>query len=89
VALASGAPLMSGLVAGIVGGIVVGGFSRSPLSVAGPAAGLTTIVLAAITGLPSFEAFLMAVVLAGGEVTPGDAIRVELPPLPHEPLGVV
>jgi len=65
VALASGAPLMSGLVAGIVGGIVVGGFSRSPLSVAGPAAGLTTIVLAAITGLPRFEAFLMAVVLAG------------------------
>ena len=65
VALASGAPLMSGLVAGIVGGIVVGGFSRSPLSVAGPAAGLTTIVLAAITSLPSFEAFLLAVVLAG------------------------
>lgn len=31
----------------------------------------------------------MAVVLAGGDVAPGDAIRVELPPLPHEPLGVV
>jgi MFS superfamily sulfate permease-like transporter len=65
VALASGAPLISGLIAGIVGGIVVGALSRSPLSVAGPAAGLTTIVLAAITGLPSFEAFLMAVCLAG------------------------
>lgn len=65
VALASGAPLMSGMVAGIVGGIVVGALSRSPLSVSGPAAGLTTIVLAAITNLPSFEAFLMAVVLAG------------------------
>ena len=65
VALASGAPLISGLVAGIVGGIVVGGISRSPLSVSGPAAGLTTIVLAAITSLPSFEAFLLAVCLGG------------------------
>lgn len=65
VALASGAPLFSGVIAGIVGGIVVGAISRSPLSVSGPAAGLTTIVLAAITSLPSFEAFLLAVVLAG------------------------
>lgn len=65
VALASGAPLMSGLVAGIVGGIVVGALSGSPLSVAGPAAGLTTIVLAGIASLPTFEAFLLAVCLAG------------------------
>jgi MFS superfamily sulfate permease-like transporter len=65
VALASGAPLMSGLIAGIVGGIVVGALSKSPLSVSGPAAGLTVIVLAAIQSLPSFEAFLLAVVLAG------------------------
>jgi carbonic anhydrase len=65
VALASGAPLFSGLIAGIVGGIVVGAISKSPLSVSGPAAGLTTIVLAAITSLPSFEAFLLAIVLAG------------------------
>lgn len=65
VALASGAPLFSGLIAGIVGGIVVGALSKSSLSVSGPAAGLTVIVLAAITSLPSFEAFLLAVVLAG------------------------
>ena len=32
---------------------------------------------------------VMAVVLAGGDIAPGDAIRVVLPPLPHEPLGVV
>ncbi len=32
---------------------------------------------------------VMGVVLAGGEVRPGDAVRVELPPLPHEPLDVV
>lgn len=65
VALASGAPLFSGLIAGIVGGIVVGAFSKSPLSVSGPAAGLTVIVFAAIQDLPSFEAFLLAVCLAG------------------------
>ena len=65
VALASGAPLFSGVIAGIVGGIVVGLLSRSPLSVSGPAAGLTVIVLAAIETLPSFEAFLLAVMLAG------------------------
>jgi MFS superfamily sulfate permease-like transporter len=64
IALASGAPLFSGLIAGIAGGIVVGFLSGSPLSVSGPAAGLTTIVLAAITQL-GFEAFLLAVVLAG------------------------
>lgn len=65
VALASGAPLFSGLIAGIVGGIVVGFLSKSPLSVSGPAAGLTTIVFVAIERLPSFEAFLLAVAIAG------------------------
>lgn len=65
VALASGAPLFAGLIAGGVGGIVVGLLSRSPLSVSGPAAGLTAIVFAAIESLPSYEAFLLAVCLAG------------------------
>lgn len=65
IALASGAPLFSGIVAGIIGGIVVGYFSTSSLSVSGPAAGLTTIVLASVERLGSFEAFLTAVVLAG------------------------
>ena len=32
---------------------------------------------------------IMGVVLTGGEVRPGDDIRVELPPLPHEPLDMV
>ena len=44
VALASGAPLISGVIAGIVGGIVVGVISGSQVGVAGPAAGLTVIV---------------------------------------------
>ncbi|MBP6821266.1 MAG: SulP family inorganic anion transporter [Acidobacteria bacterium] len=65
IALASGAPLFSGIIAGIIGGIVVGSLSHSELSVSGPAAGLTAIVLVAISTLGSFETFLMAVILAG------------------------
>src|SRR4028118_2188263 len=65
IALASGAPFFSGLIAGIVGGVVIGTISNSQLSVSGPAAGLTAIVLAAITKLGAFETFLAAVVLAG------------------------
>jgi MFS superfamily sulfate permease-like transporter len=65
VALASNAPLFSGLIAGFVGGIVVGSLSGSQLSVSGPAAGLTAIVAAAILKLPSFEAFLFSVFVCG------------------------
>ena len=65
IAVASGAPAFSGLIAGIVGGIVVGLLSKSPLSVSGPAAGLTVIVIDGIARVPSFEAFLLAVALAG------------------------
>ena len=65
IALASNAPAFSGLIAGIVGGIVVGFASRSHLSVSGPAAGLTAIVIAALATLPSFEAFLLSVMIAG------------------------
>lgn len=65
IALASGAPLFSGLIAGIVGGVVVAVFSGSQLAVSGPAAGLTVIVLNAITEIGSYQGFLLAVVLAG------------------------
>lgn len=66
IALASGAPLFAGIIAGIVGGIVVGMASGSPLGVSGPAAGLAVIVLTSIAALGgSWEAFLLAVVLAG------------------------
>ena len=65
IALASGAPLFSGIIAGIVGGIVVGVASGSPLGVSGPAAGLAVIVLDSITAIGSYQAFLLAVVLAG------------------------
>ncbi len=65
IALGSGAPLFSGLIAGIIGGIVVGFLSGSQLSVSGPAAGLSFIVAASIIKLQAYEAFLLAVVLAG------------------------
>jgi MFS superfamily sulfate permease-like transporter len=89
VALASNAPLFSGIIAGVIGGIVVGLASRSHLSVSGPAAGLTAIVAGSLALLPSFEAFLLAVVMAGimqlilgfakagviGDFVPGSVIK--------------
>ena len=65
IALASGAPLFAGLIAGVVGGIVVASISGSQLSVSGPAAGLTVIVLNSITELGSYQIFLVAVMVAG------------------------
>ncbi len=65
ISLASGAPMISGVIGGIVGGIVIGSLSGSQLSVSGPAAGLSAIVLTSIGQLPTFNAFLLAVVLAG------------------------
>ncbi len=65
IALASGAPLFSGIIAGIVGGTVVALMSGSHLGVSGPAAGLAVIVLTAIQDLGTFETFLLAVVIAG------------------------
>lgn len=65
IALASGAPLFSGLIAGLVGGLLVSWLSGSQLSVSGPAAGLTVIVFNAIETLGSFQGFLVACVLAG------------------------
>lgn len=57
--------LFSGIIAGVIGGIVVGILSGSPLGVSGPAAGLVVIVFSGIGTLGSYEAFLLAVVLAG------------------------
>lgn len=65
IAMASGAPLFSGLIAGIIGGIIVSWLSGSQLGVSGPAAGLTVIVLNAIEQLGSYNGFLVSVVLAG------------------------
>lgn len=65
IALASGAPPLSGIIAGIVGGLVIGFLSNSNISVSGPAAGLAAIVLSAIQELNAFEVFLCAGIIAG------------------------
>ncbi|MCP2027857.1 MFS superfamily sulfate permease-like transporter [Flavobacterium sp. HSC-32F16] len=65
IAMASGAPLFSGIIAGVIGGIVVGYLSQSHISVSGPAAGLTAIILTAITDFGAFDVFLLSVFIAG------------------------
>ena len=65
IALASGAPLFSGVIAGVIGGVVISLLSGSELSVSGPAAGLAVIVASAIASLGSFEVFTVAVLLSG------------------------
>jgi MFS superfamily sulfate permease-like transporter len=92
IALGSNAPLFSGIIAGIAGGIVIGLLSGSQLSVSGPAAGLTAIVAGALGKIPTFEIFLLSVVLAGvlqlllgflkagilGDFVPGAVIKAML-----------
>lgn len=65
IALASGAPVSSGLLAGIVGGLVVPWISGSPLSVSGPAAGLTTVVSSGILLFGNFQIYIWSVLIAG------------------------
>lgn len=62
--------VMPGLISGIIGGLVVGFFSDSRYGVSGPAAGLITIVTAAIIEFGGFEnggfeKFVLAVALGG------------------------
>jgi MFS superfamily sulfate permease-like transporter len=65
ISLASGAPVYSGLLAGMIGGLIISLISGSELSVSGPAAGLTAISIAAIHELGSIEIFFLAVSIAG------------------------
>ena len=65
ISLASGAPVYSGLLAGVIGGILVSLISRSSLSVSGPAAGLTAICAAAIAQLGNLDLFFIAVAIGG------------------------
>ena len=65
VAMASNAPLISGVLAGIVGGALVGFLSGSHTSVSGPSPALAAIIVALIAQLGSFEALLLAVVVSG------------------------
>ncbi|MFW8104224.1 SulP family inorganic anion transporter, partial [Klebsiella pneumoniae] len=66
IALASGAPIISGIIAGIVGGIIVDLLSGSHISVSGPAAGLTAVILVQLDQLGgNYAAFLLCIVFAG------------------------
>ena len=65
IALASQVPLSAGILAGIIGGLVVATLSNSELSVSGPAAGLAVIVAGAIKELGDFKLFGVAVFLSG------------------------
>ncbi|MFC9995310.1 SulP family inorganic anion transporter [Nocardia sp. NPDC127526] len=49
IAVASDAPIAAGLIAAVVGGVVVGLLGGSPLQVSGPAAGLTVVVAETIS----------------------------------------
>jgi MOSC domain-containing protein YiiM len=52
-------------------------------------AGLLAAVSQDENGNPYFRSGIMGIVLKGGVVKAGDAIRVELPPEPHQKLGKV
>lgn len=65
IAMASGAPLVSGLISGMIGGLVVAPLGGSSLSVSGPAAGLIVLVAQGIKDQGSWNAFASAVVICG------------------------
>lgn len=65
ISLASGTPVYSGLIAGIIGGVIVSLISKSHISVSGPAAGLTAICASAITELGNIQIFFLSVAAAG------------------------
>lgn len=75
IAVASGAPPLSGLIAAAVGGIVVGLFGGAPMQVSGPAAGLTVMVFGYVQqfGLPSLG---VIVVIAGILQMTGGVLRL-------------
>ncbi len=64
IALASGVPVATGLITGIVGGLIVGSLSGCPLQVSGPAAGLTVIVYEIVVRY-GLEALGTIVLIAG------------------------
>ncbi|RJL34272.1 SulP family inorganic anion transporter [Bailinhaonella thermotolerans] len=64
IAVASGAPLLAGLIAAVVGGVVAGALGGSAVQVSGPAAGLT-LVVAELVATYGWRATCMITVLAG------------------------
>jgi carbonic anhydrase len=64
IAFASGAPIIAGVIAAAVGGIVVGSLGGAPLQVSGPAAGMTVIVFGVVQSL-GWQAACLATAIAG------------------------
>jgi MFS superfamily sulfate permease-like transporter len=65
IALASSAPMASGIISAIIAGLVVSWLSGSELSISGPAAGMAVVVASSIGILGSWSAFLLATIIAG------------------------
>lgn len=63
IATVSGAPPLSGVIAGVIGGLAVSIASGSQLSVSGPAAGTVILATTTIEKL-GFEGLLLAVALS-------------------------
>jgi len=92
IAIASGAPASTGLIAGVIGGLVVGACSGCPLQVSGPAAGLTTVMFDALQrhGLERLGLIVMIagiIQLIGGWVKIGQFFRAVSPAVIHGMLG--
>jgi len=88
IALASGMPAASGLVTGIIGGLVVGFLAGSPLQVSGPAAGLAVIVFEMVRthGLAALGPVLIlagAIQLVAGLLKTGRWFRAISPEVIH------
>jgi MFS superfamily sulfate permease-like transporter len=84
IAIASGVPAERGLLTGMIGGILAGRLAGSPLSVSGPAAGLTTLVFELVSqhGLAALGPIVLlagAMQILGGLARIGGYVRL-IPP---------
>ena len=64
IAIATGAPASVGIMTGVIGGLVVGSLSGSPLQVSGPAAGLVVLVVE-LSRDHGFETLGLIIIVAG------------------------
>ena len=88
VSIASGVPPTSGLITGIIGGLVVGVLAGSPFQVSGPAAGLTVLVWQLVQqhGLPMLGVIVLLAGLfqfAAGILKLGQWFRAVSPAVIH------